>query len=303
MQITKVFMEDYHKYIPLKGWDSVVNALNIFAGGGTKGSHATEDHQMDAVSRSSGAMGFAFYVVSAPHMKGASSEFVEQMLTNAKMSLRGRDGWRRSYDYDGRGVFFKTGVEILVLDREAEIYALGINAAYVGDEPEVGLADRLGIPRALIWAKVGVEVEPLGEDQFAFDFEQILRQLDDALSTHEVEGATVAKAMLVDDLWDKAHFLLYQDEHVRVHIGPGRVESRFVYDKPGEARDTWVVDGAVLTGLLAESYEDRTQKDPPTVSIVITSARSTKRENKPIHEPEGKEHVSTLMQSIMEALQ
>ena len=128
MKITKVSVEHYDRGIPLKGWDSVKAALNLYASGRTDGSRATEENQVNAIAQSSGAMGLGLYQIVAPHMQGAGNQFVENMLKEAKSALKRDDRWQRHYDYDGMGVFFKTSVEISILDRKEEHPGMGGNS-------------------------------------------------------------------------------------------------------------------------------------------------------------------------------
>lgn len=306
MKITKVSTEQYYRGIPLKGWGSVDSALNMFARGVTKGSRVTEDHQLNAVGASQGLMGLAFYLTAAPHMEGAGNEFVKRMLDEAEPIVEARGHWRASYDYDGMGVFFKTGVEIKRLSVKNDLYLLEIWAAYVGDEPEIGLAEALGVPRTMLSSTVTIQVEPQDDKHFAFDFEQVLRKLDGVLSTKRLQGTIVARHFMTGDRYSSAKSLpIHSKDGFNVSINTGRVESRFVYDDHGSRNplDTWKVDGAVLYGLLDTSYEDKTKKDPPTFTVSIRSAESFHYdESKPIWEPERKKMVMDLTNRIAQAL-
>lgn len=303
MNITEVTTEQRYRYLPLKGWDSVAAALKVFAKGVTKGSRETEKHQLQAIGDAHGGFALAFYGLAAPHLHGNTSRFVERMLAEAQKTLQNYYRWSRSYDYDGVGSFFKTDVVIEVIDWEAEIYALGIWAAYVGDEPEIGLAEHLEIPRALMSSQVIVHVEPADEEHFAFDFEQLVRKLDDVLNTRWAKGTEIAELMMLGDRLRKhPDFTLYSDDDVIITLDVGRVENRFVYDEPGKARDTWAIEGSVLTGLLDESYEDRTKKETPTMVISIVSAQSEKYRTKPIYHPDKKQAVLNLTERIADVL-
>src|SRR3972149_6491373 len=73
LKIIGVGVNEYRLGIPLKDWESVKAALNIFASGASKGSRATERHQLKAVGDSFGGEGLAYYGLMAPHFKGADS--------------------------------------------------------------------------------------------------------------------------------------------------------------------------------------------------------------------------------------
>ncbi len=104
MKIVSTSTEQYTRGIPLKGWDSVVTALNIFSRGFTKGSQGTQDHQMNALTQSSGVMGLGLYLITSQNMQ-APSLFVREMLAEAESRVRQNGIWSKSYDYDGQGVF------------------------------------------------------------------------------------------------------------------------------------------------------------------------------------------------------
>lgn len=306
MEIQDVRTEKYFRYIPLKGWESVVTAITTFAGGATKGARATENHQMQAVGRSEDALGLAVYSLRAPHMKGATNNFLEELLTSAEAALSTRDRWHRGYDYDGYGPFFKTGVDILVLNREEDMFGLGISAAYVGDEPEQGLAEALDIPRALLRATVIVETAPADEEHFEFDFEELLRKLNGVLDMESIGGEEIASLLVAgenDPLRSNPPFVLNYDEDVQVTISPGRVERR-VYTELGESEDMWMweASGPVLRGLLRNLYEDPDEKVTPTVVITASATEGEDGRTPAIYKQKDKQKILALADSIAEAL-
>jgi hypothetical protein len=304
MKITNVSVEHYDRGIPLKGWDSVKAALNLYAGGRTDGSRATEQNQIDAVAQSSGIMGLGIYLIAAPHMQDAGNQFVENMLEEAKSALKNRDNWNRSYDYDGMGVFFKTSVGISILDRKEDLYMLEISAAYVGTKPEAGLAENLGIPLALRRYSVIVQVKPVDATRFAFDFDEVLQALKGVLKINFNLGKEIAKHFIKGGRHDDCKpWPIFLDENVSITLAPGRVEQRFVYDKPGEPHDTWTVNGSVLYGLLDSSYEDSSKKEPPTIVLTITNAAQDRfGYGQPIWDENLKDKIDILSNQIAEAM-
>lgn len=295
----------------MQGLDSIEQALNTFARGITSGSRATEQHQVQAIGQSQGGLAQAFYFLAAPHMQGAGNSFVQdRIMSEARAVLQSRDSWSRHFDYDGMGPFFKTSVEIEVLDRNADLYALGIHAAYVGDKPEEGLAEHLGIARTLVWASVEVETAPINGNGFEFDFETILRKLDEVLGTDWASGEQVAESMMTTDKYreSKASFVLHEDVDLRVTLTPGRVERRFDYsnrDAAGNPADTWSVEGAVLRGKLDESYDRDGTFAPPTFVVSLRSAHGDPDSYRTttIYEPEKKAQALELRYRIAAALQ
>ena len=305
MKITKVTVEHYDRGIPLKGWDSVKSALNLYASGAVKGSHATENEQAKAVGQSFGALGLGLYLVASPHMQGVRNSFVERMTDEAHETLQERDHWSRHCDYDGQGVFFKTSVEITVLDRKEELYMLEINAAYVGSAPESELAEELGIPRALRYYMVTAEIKSEDGLHFAFDFEEALRAVDGVLKTDSLKGVEIANTFMAGDRFAGIKPVqIFFGTGISVTVAPGRVERRYVYNKTSEAhQDTWTIEGPVLYGLLDSSYVDESRKEPPTIIFTVTNAqRDHFGYSLPIWDADQKDRIDILSHQIAEAL-
>lgn len=308
MRITGVTNEQYRRYIPLKGWKSVEKAIQIYDDGFIRGSRATENEQVRAIAEENGDFASVFYLDASLKI-GKRNKIVENMLQEAKSALKTRDNWKKDYDYDGMGTaFFKTSVEIKILDRESDLYAISIYASYVGDKPEEELAEYFGIPRALIWSIITVQTEPVGTDCFAFDFEWIARKLDSTLDIAGIGGETIAQAMIEKvENESKAEFVLLTIDDFTVTIGPARVEDRFIWKDPqGPGRkkiDTWSIDGAVLSGLLDSSYEDRQKKEPPSFSISIAMRRKTDWgiKNVPVWDMKKQERIIMLTDTIVKA--
>lgn len=308
MKITSVSDVQQFRYIPLKGWSSVESAIQAYAQGSTPGSRATEHEQVRATTQAGGDLtGLLFSHASA--MLGKSIQFVQEMLMEAKTAIETFGHWDRRYDYDGVGTFFKTKVEVMVLDWNSDLYALGIYASYVGDKPEEELAEYLGIQRALIWSSVAVQVEPTDGNHFTFDLEKIARKLDAVFGRTDLSGEIIAQAMMgVTERGDsKPNFVLMEDDDLMVSIYPGRVKGRFHWEDPyGPSRrrvDTWFVEGSVLSGLLDDSYKDKNKKEPPNFGISISKRRKTSwgHENIPVWDEDKKNRIIRLTREITKA--
>jgi len=304
MKIQKVTVGHHDRGIGLVGWESVIHTLNCYASGRSRGSHATQNEQIKAVGQSFGALGLGLYLNSAQHMQGTST-FVENMLSEAYLALQSRNHWSRHYDYDGQGVFFKTTVEITVLDRMADQYMLEICAAYVGSEPEAGLADGLGITRALRHFTVISEVEPADEHNFAFDFDQYLRTLDGVLQINLITGEFIVSQLATTGRYSSTKPAMISCEaDIKVTVVPENVASRFDYGPEGVAVDTWIADGPVLTGPLETSYEDRSKKETPHIRLTISSANvDSLGYSQPIFDCALRERIAILANKIAKSLE
>jgi hypothetical protein len=213
--------------------------------------------------------------------------------------------WSVRYDYDGQGYFHKTSVDIEVLDRAEGLYQMKIYAAYVGDEPEKALAESLGVPRTLIRYTVTAQVVPHDEKYFVFDFEKILRALDDTLKTQSFSGVKVANHFMSGDKYSNPKALqLYSDKGLSICLGLGRVERRFVYNHENSVHfDTWIVDGSVLTGLLDDSFEEIDKKEIPTFQLTVVGTKKDKYgQSLAVWDAKLKEKIENKANAIAEAL-
>lgn len=308
MQIVQVSTHQGRRYIPVKGWESVTKAINTYANGFTRGAKATKQVTADAIGKSHGSNGelaVGMFLLGGA-MVGGCSKLVDNLLKEAEEGLKTRTKFSKSYDYDGMGTsFFKTNVDIEVLNREQDMYSIGIYAAYVGDEPEKGLADHFGIPRTLLSCSVKVETKPLSGDRFEFDFEPVLRKLDAVLDTNKITGEQVIAAMMTKDDDRGASFVLQVKDGLEVRIQLGRVESRMKYSQ-GKPRDTWSAKGSVLSGELQRDYDnnDKNAKAMPTFLVVTCSSQKDGwHDSLPIWQLDQQEKAIDLVNKIATALQ
>jgi len=304
--VTGVEITQYESGIPLKGWESVGNALNIFASGASRGSRATEQHQMKAVGESYGGFDAAFYAIAAPHMRGGGSSFVEEMLKEAEPSVKSRGQWSRSYDYDGQGSFFKTTVEVSRAGI-GDDYILQLNAAYVGNQVEEGLAESLGVERGLSWKNVAVEFEPEGT-QFRIDFDQVAERLQGVTATLDVKpksltGKDIVAHLMKTDKYGESEgpFVIGVKDGVEVTVGMGRVGRRFEYSQGKKSEDRWHVEGATITGPLDTDYRDETKFVPPSISVSMHPKSEERWNRLPAVEPKMKSTMVDLANGIAAA--
>lgn len=303
--VTGVEVTQYESGIPLKGWDSIKNALNIFASGASRGSRATEQHQIKAIGESYGGFGAAFYAIAAPHMRGDSS-FVEEMLKEAEPSVKSRGRWSRSYDYDGQGSFFKTTVEVNRGDK-ADGYILQLNAAYVGNQVEEGLAEALGVERGLSWKNVAVEFEPEGT-QFRIDFDQVSQRLQGVAATLDtraksISGKDIVAHLMKTDRYGESEgpFVLGVKDGVEVTVNMGRVGRRFEYSQGKKSEDRWHVEGTTITGPLDTDYRDETKFVPPSISVSMHPKSEERYNRLPAVDPKMKTTMNGLANDIAAA--
>lgn len=280
MKIIDISGGEKRRGIPIKGWNGVRMALQAYAEGKSRGARLTTDHQHQALEQSYGGLS-ATTSIYFNAIRSNVDAFVERMLTAAEANIKKYGHWRHSYDYDGQGNFLKTNVEIRLWDKKEDIYVLELYAAYVGDEPEKGLAELLGVSRTLLWREIVITTEPLDKDRFIFDFDEIYKGIGELLGLDANVGQKIAKHMMTGDKHDEpGSFVLKDDGEVRIKIGPSSVESRFVLKEDNRFHDTWTVSGSTLTGLLAKQYDNPEKKIPPSIVITVSKKPVDNRESR-----------------------
>lgn len=267
MQIVKVTMNEERLYVPVRGLEGVVDAITSFSNGYTPGARAAQNDVAATIEKDSGPFALGVYLLASLDVS-ASNSIADELLREAEHALKDGKEYSRSYDYDAFGTpFIKTSVRIKPFGDD--MYGISICGAYVGNAPEVGLAEHLGTPRALLSCSIEVETEPVEYNRFAFDFEQVLRRLDPVLNTRKIKGKTVASAMMEKDAhgYHRASFVFYERAGLRVRIVPGHIE----YNDASTGQGDWTVSGSVFTGKLRR---DRTTNDEnamaaPTFRVIV----------------------------------
>ncbi len=310
MEIIKISMQENRYLIPLKGWSSVAKALNIFANGNLHSSRVTKEVTANAINDSlgsrDGSLGVGMFLLGE-NIIGRQSNLVENLLKEAEGALKKYPKFNKSYDYDGMGTpFFKTFVNIEILDEDQDMYAIGLYGTYsAGNRPEEELAKYLNIPRTLISCHVEIETKPFSANRFEFDFEPVIRKLDTLFKVKKITGRQIAAAMMVDDDVHIPTFVLHDQDELRVQIQTGRVKERLQY-KEGVRRDTWAVKGSKFSGELERDYnsQDNNAKATPTFVIRVSSSQNDfQGRSLRIWQPDQQQKMIDLANKIMSALQ
>lgn len=336
LKVLGVDTNEYRNGIPLAGWESIESALDTFASGASRGSRATEQHNIQAFSELNPLAGFLF--LQANNWVSGSS-FVRKMLEEAKTGIQDRGKWSRHYDYDGQGVFHKTTVEITGLKEPKETYVLGLNAAYVGKEVEDGLAAHLGIEQGLQRKSVDIQIAPDG-DKVRVDFDKVLAKLQ----TVKLERKAVAYHPIVDYLKltaltegvsslfkekpesgenihesfpitgkDVVDYFMKTDNHgsspdplvlgikgeVELTLALGRVGERFTYDQGERSESRWNGEGSVLTTPLGTDYRNETVT--PSLNITAQRVSKEKYNRLPLIDPQSKQVAEDLISAVAQA--
>jgi len=289
MRITAVRQEKLECGIPLKGLDSVKTALQTFS----KGERPTVQKTASQIEEGNG-LGALLFLSFLPD---AGDRFLQQLFSELEI-VKGRGYFERSFDYDGRGPFFKTTVEVSDYG-ENDIYILGLHAAYVGRQVEERLAEMLGAERGLQWLKVSVETEPVGE-QFQFDFNEIAAGIKPLFGSPEtLSGEAMVTAITsFGDFGNSGRFVFQTGSGLTVSVFPDDVSHPFQYmDRQKKA--AWISNGAKLSGPLRESYTERGKFRSSKIAISIFGSKKGSFERLlPIIDPAVKEEARSLADKI-----
>lgn len=168
--VTHVRTSEYRTGIILDSLDEVAGALRVYASGSVLGSRATKQEQMDALSSRGGGIGALLLLMG----ERDSSPFTERLTQKVVSELNSRGSFFQHFDYDGEGTFFKTFVEVKKVGKK---YVLGLNAAYVGSEPENKLAETFGKPLALVRSSAEAKLAVVDDWWFNLNLENVLKDL------------------------------------------------------------------------------------------------------------------------------
>ncbi|HLW02707.1 MAG TPA: hypothetical protein VKT82_28895 [Ktedonobacterales bacterium] len=291
--VTGVRSSEFLSGIPLPNWDSVRATLYLYASGKIEESKGTRAFNLKAYSDAYGVdEGMRRFSRNAPAEFGG--EFVDVMLSEAHPRIEERGQWRRSYDYDGYGVFHKTSIEIEKLPQgEPAEYALGISAAYVGEKPEIALAEALGVERATRRKNVTIEYAPQN-DQFRIDMDDVASRLGTVPATTgkdrrgRITGKAIADHFMSRDRYGhpiSEAFVLGERDGFRISLRFGRV-GEHIDSQVDRKKELWQRSGNMLQGGLAKEYSDKTKSVPPSLVVSVVDARSKSYQNFPVVSPE-----------------
>ncbi len=280
---TDVQTEEYYADILFGSWDELVLALRAYGSGQIeKVSRAFGRTLSDLSGREAG--------VALLGGLGAISggTIVEKVLLPKFEQWRARPDHYHTcsegFDYDGGRLFHKTDVDVMELDAQRGIYALGLSAAYVGREPEQKLARALGLSRALWWAKTHV-TGTANSPVYRLPLDRIVERLSYILKLPLLDATTLALRFVeafTTDAWSLPRISLVEREPFSVSLG----FEHMAFDMPYKAK--WSVDGTdILCPLCRCQYADEKEQygtfRSPVWDITV---RKNGRDRLPLWEPQ-----------------
>ena len=188
--------------IQIVGFDQVEAALRCYNGEikAPALATATSNELVNAVSKESGPLAAGLLLNAMDVIRDRQGDFVGRMISQAKQNIKQTGHFHASYDYDAMGTsFFKTSIDISLIDKKDDVYLLKINAAYVGNEPEKELAKSLGYDQALFCGTVTLKTEPLSSERFKIDFNLIAQPLSSFFNLKNLTGQAICKGFAFQD--------------------------------------------------------------------------------------------------------
>jgi len=270
MQILSVERSEHCGGILLPDLESVKGTLQAFSEGKTKESSATRREL--AMSGDTGGMIAAFL----PLVQPSEGTFVGRLCTQMEQQLSYSDRFYRDFDYDGVGSFMKTSVTVRRLENGS--FLLELNAAYVGNKVEEGLAEYLEAHRGLWWTKVELTLDANQGDRFVIDFASINDKLvGTGLGT--LDASEIARLIAAGKSEEYSSFVadpgivtLMADDQLSVTLGIDTITVGRYYEEP------FTANGSVVTGARETRWStlDGDTKQPK-VYIYITSSNGEVR--------------------------
>ncbi len=148
--------------------EEVEQALRVYNGEISadilRSNQTTTQKAVDNLLQDSSLLSAGLFVAMGKVVNG-KKDFVGEIIKVATASIEVWWTYKESWDYNGMGTnFFKTGIEIQEIGSR---YLLNINAAYVGNKPEIELCEELKREAGCISASVDVSLSTV--DQYWYN--------------------------------------------------------------------------------------------------------------------------------------
>lgn len=252
MMLRNVHQQVIFKGIPLIGWPAVENALITF--GNLNVSWATS--QIAQLALAGIPQADALLVGNMPQLHDQPVETMLGIAYWARGTIDSRGIWNSEEDPQARLLFPKTKILITRLNNQADTYTLSIRAAYVGDQPEIELAEDLRITQCVGEIRIIAEIFSNEDETFSLDMREVLQTLS-PLFRASVDQVMESFAMNQDEL-----VTVHTDGNIALSVGPFNVFPRFDPGYGGKSVQTWRFEGATVHGRCEPEIEFVTTRTP-----------------------------------------
>ena len=230
-------LTQYEDGIVFEKLEHVAAALIMYAGGFTQSSTATHDRLLEDMQRSylEAGVNDITIVKTGPRLRVQDPQvidlkrlrdcvkkgsLVEKLIVEV---MKSSGNYSQSFDYDAMGsAFFKTSVNVQKIDDK---YVLSLNATYVGEKPEIELAQVLERERGLISVSSRHQLTPTTQDWISIDVDMALR--NGRLTSEQINALTRISA---EELSSNEGFVIEMDK-MPIHLSLGiRQEENYQAD-------------------------------------------------------------------------
>lgn len=227
------------------------NAVLVFGGEGDQGAR---QHNIEAFGQSGGGLGAVLFAMASSGAEGSFAQNIVQEIGNLDRFYHG------SWDHDGPGPFHKAS---LTAERHEDgTFTLNINAAYVGNRPEVRLAEQLGAPIGYYHCTIEREYEASEDGRFRIplaDVTSIYKAVGVDIDEESAFAALTTKTEPKDE-WDGPELpyaVLSSDNDIQAVVGFARYTAVDSYEERGNPdRDyEYRIEDGFLTGPAREDYK------------------------------------------------
>ena len=167
-KIVCIDLEDISSGIVLDSPEEVRDAIVIYGDGNVPGSGSTQKKTLDAIGEDQGTLAAGICLLGGAIMN-RGSEFSKGVANRAMDDLKKEGRFNESFEYTFNN-FQKTSLSGRKI---GDKYVLNIAAAYVGNGPEISLAQTLNKPRALVKSSAMGKLSLVDDWWFNYDLKQV----------------------------------------------------------------------------------------------------------------------------------
>lgn len=277
LRIANVERQEYRRFIPLRGFEGLWDALEeLYKPGSSNVSALIEQHNAKTLRK----------LNLSPMAEEERESRVMEILQDVRGQLKSNVGrLSTNFNYDerifkvGRGHHYDTIFHV-TKDPQKGTYIFGIGAGDQVEEEKL-LADQLVTRPALVEIGARVNLKPERDNRFRINFDEVAQRLALLYSKlNPLDIRPLGGEWLLDEMtkepWqgDSRPFQIGVRDGFELNLELGKLGERF--DRSGGNRDKelWRRNGAVLTGSLFEFYDQKGEFLPACLVLKVKNEGS-----------------------------
>lgn len=285
-KIVCIDLEDISSGIVFDSPEEVRDAIVIYGDGSVPGSGSSQRESLNAIGEAKGTLAVGHCLLGGAIMNHGS-EFSKRVAIRAMADLKKEEHFNESFDYTFNNFDHTSFTGRKIGDK----YVLNIAAAYVGNGPEISLAQTLNKPRALVKSSAMGKLSLVDDWWFNYDLKQVADILP---SEFKIEADSWAKYLASGSFEGKkpSFPIRFKDGLFTLTVGTdisrglrpegGNCKSEYL-----QARESYIVGGA-WTSWNDEGTKigDPITKQPHIIYSVSLLDRKTKYEREAVTQQE-----------------